>query len=310
METHSSLVFLTRDRAWKLKKPVRLGHVDQSTLAARERLCREELRLNRELSGRLYRGLRPLVQRADGSLALGGKGRIIDWIIEIVRLPAADMLDKGLANGPPPTTTEITAVGLVLVGFYQGRDPMPEAGDLFLDRLFHDSRVAAEHLREMAQKAGLRVPDVVLDLAGRAIRRCRTEIMDRARRGLLIDGHGDLRAEHVCLTDPPIIFDRLEIDASLRIVDPYFEVGALGIECALLGGDWIGAHLLGALDAACPPPSARLQATYGLVACLTRARFAVDHFRDPVVPTPQKWRDRAQDYLLAASDLVGRLPHD
>lgn len=70
IETHASYVFLTRERAWKLKKPVRLLHIDQRTLAARAHLCREEVRLNRELAGSVYRGVVPLVERPDGGLAL------------------------------------------------------------------------------------------------------------------------------------------------------------------------------------------------------------------------------------------------
>lgn len=306
IETHSSLVFLTRDRAWKLKKPVRLIHVDQTPLAARERFCREEVRLNRQLSGNLYRGVRRLVQTADGALELGGEGRTVDWLIEMGRLPAAEMLDRRLANGPRPTTEEIAAVINVLARFYRDRDRLVDSGEVFLTRLLQDSQVAVNHLREMAPTAGLRVMDAVLDFARPAISRSRNEILDRAKAGLLVDGHGDLRAEHVCLIQPPVIFDRLETEAELRIVDPYFELGALGIECGLFGEDWIGPQLCSGLDPAFPPPSPRLMATYGIVACMTRARFAIDHFRDDGLQDPWKWRDRVEDYLRAAARLVER----
>lgn len=304
IETHSSVVFLTRDRAWKLKKPVRLIHVDQTTLASRESLCREEVRLNRDLSGDLYRGLSPLVQLADGTLALGGKGRIVDWLIEIVRLPAADMLDQRFAKGPLPNVAQIAKVSDVLAGFYRAQDPVPGAARTFVDRLLQDSRIAADHLREMAPKAGLHVPGAVLEFARPAIRQWQAEIMRRAERGCLIDGHGDLRAEHICLTDPPVIFDRLETDAGLRVVDPYFEVGALGIECELLGAGWVGPQLLEGLSSTFPPPAPGLLKTYGVVACLTRARLAIDHFRDAEIATPEKWRMRAEDYLRTAAHLA------
>ena len=118
-KTHASLVYLTRDRAWKLKKPVRLMHVNQVSLAARARLCREELRLNRALSGDVYRGLTPLVLRADGSLALGGAEQVVDWLIESVRLPETEMLNRRLICGPAPKSAEIKALCDTLVGFYR-----------------------------------------------------------------------------------------------------------------------------------------------------------------------------------------------
>ena len=126
-ETHASIVCLTRDRAWKLKKPVHLMHVDQRSLASRERYCREELRLNREMSGAVYRGLTALVQRPDGTLSLGGAGRIVDWVIETQRLPATEMLDSRLATGRAPVPAEIDALADVLIGFYRGRAPLRDA---------------------------------------------------------------------------------------------------------------------------------------------------------------------------------------
>ncbi len=308
IETHASLVFLTRDRAWKLKKPVRLVHVDQRALAARERLCREEVRLNRELSGNVYRGLVPLVQHPDGALALGGEGHVVDWLIETVRLPAAAMLDRRLAVGPAPGVAEIDALCDVLLAFYRRRAPAPMDGGAFYRRVLKETGIATKHLREMAAAADIQVSAHVLDRAARAVSGCRREMLRRARAGLLIEGHGDLRAEHVCLIEPPVIFDRLEIDSALRRVDPYFELHALGVECRLLGGGWIGGHLLDRLAGAFPPPSDQLLSVYGLVACLTRARFAVDHFRDRIVPTPEKYRARTLAYLAAAGETIDAAP--
>jgi len=308
IETHASLVFLTRDRAWKLKKPVHLMHVDQRSLETRAFLCHEEVRLNRELAGDVYRGLTALVQRRNGAialaLALGGEGRVVDWLIESVRLPAAEMLDRRLGNGPAPRRAEIEAVCDVMTAFYKGREPSP--GDAFHGRLLRDARTALAHLREMAPRSDVQPPAHVLEFAAPAIRRCRGELVERAGLGLTIEGHGDLRAEHVCLTDPPVVFDRLEIDHGLRLVDPFFEINALGLECGLSGADWIRPLLLDRLSEGFAPPSRDLLTAYGVLACLTRARFAVDHFRDSEVSTPGKWRERARQYLGAAARLVAQ----
>ena len=55
-----------------------------------------------------------------------------------------------------------------------------------------------------------------------------------------MDGHGDLRPEHVCLTDPPVVFDCLEFDARLRRIDVADELSFLAMECERLGAGWIG----------------------------------------------------------------------
>ena len=57
IETHISWVLLTRDLAYKIKKPVRLPFVDYGTLEARRGFCEEEVRLNRRLAPSLYLGV-------------------------------------------------------------------------------------------------------------------------------------------------------------------------------------------------------------------------------------------------------------
>ena len=49
-ETHTAVVFLAGDLAWKLKKPVNLGFLDFSTLEARAEACAREVELNRRFA--------------------------------------------------------------------------------------------------------------------------------------------------------------------------------------------------------------------------------------------------------------------
>ncbi len=50
----------------------------------------------------------------------------------------------------------------------------------------------------------------------------------------MIDGHGDLRPEHICLVEPPAVFDCLEFSEDLRRVDMLDELCFLSMECDLL----------------------------------------------------------------------------
>lgn len=304
IETHASFVYLTRDRAWKIKKPVRLMHVDQRSLEARAHLCNEEVRLNRQLAGSVYRGVVPLVQRSDGALALGGAGRVVDWIVEMERLPASSMLHHRLKTGPAPILAEIINVSDRMVTFYRRQHEDAAAGPRYYDRLLRESRTNAAHLREMQEYLGNPLREDVLDFVLPALADCRDEIISRADQGLLSEGHGDLRTEHVCLTDPPIIFHRVEFDHDIRLVDPVAEFNALGIESAFAGAGWIRAILLLRLSQTIPPPSRALLTVYGVINCLTRARLAIDHLRDAEIRTPAKWPARATLYQAAAIGLI------
>ena len=309
IETHASFVFLTRERAWKLKKPVKLAHIDQSDPEARARLCREELRLNRELAGEIYRGLVPLVERTDGDLSVGGEGRIVEWLIEIVRLPAHNMLDQRLRVGPAPRSDEIEAFCDVLIAFYR-RQPRPaDAGPVYFQRLQEQSALNAAHLQEMQQALGAPLREDILDSGIAALEACRPEILQRGADGIIVEGHGDLRPEHICLTQPPVVFDRIEFDHGFRLIDPFDEFNALGIECALLGARWIRAEIMGHLErSAIAAPSPELLNTYSITRYLTQARLAIDHLRDTHVRTPEKWPARARAYLEAAAMLYESKP--
>ena len=60
IETHISIVFLTGEFAYKLKKPVDFGFLDFSTLENRQKFCELEVTLNQRSAPNLYLGVVPL----------------------------------------------------------------------------------------------------------------------------------------------------------------------------------------------------------------------------------------------------------
>lgn len=305
IETHASLVFLTQDRVFKLKKPVCLPHADMRSLPARARLCAEELRLNRAMAGPVYRGLVALVQRRDGALALGGPGRIVDWLVEMERLPKAAMLDHRLTEGPPPQPAEIAAFGRAMIGFYRRQIAPPGVGQTYLARLLRELETDLAHLHEMRAHLPGPLDARMLAAAAQALCACAPAILARGAAGLVIEGHGDLRAEHVCLIHPPVAFDRVEFDHDFRLIDPHAEVLALGIDCRLRGVGWIGPALSAQLHrAGFAAPTPALAGAYQVVHCLTQARLAIDHLRDPAPRTPLKWAPRAGRFLELAKAIL------
>jgi uncharacterized protein len=67
---------------------------------------------------------------------------------------------------------------------------------------------------------------------------------DRVRSGRIVEGHGDLRPEHICSCDPLAIFDCIEFNADFRCLDVADELAFLAAECDFLGADWVGPQLL------------------------------------------------------------------
>jgi uncharacterized protein len=306
LETHMSEVFLAGHRAYKLKKPVRFPYLDFSTLARREAACRAELRLNRRLALDTYRDVVPLVCARDG-LAIGGGegGDVVDWLVVMNRLDENDMLDRVIADGRLHRW-QLDRLAAVLIRFYRHAVPVfiapaVHAAELWRS-LAYNRRVLLDP--RFALPAGLvRTVDAVQRhfLTERAALLAR-----RVRERRIVDGHGDLRPEHICLGDPVRIIDCLEFNARLRMVDPFDEIAYLCVECERLGAAWAGEYLRRRIMHALHDGDSReLFLFYRCHRATLRARLAVAHLLEPTPRTPEKWLPRARDYLrLAAADAV------
>jgi uncharacterized protein len=302
IETHMSYVFLAGVRAYKLKKPVRYPFLDFSTLAARERDCREELRLNRRLAPDVYLGVLPLTAE-DARLSLGGKGEVVDWIVEMRRLPRERMLDQLIA-GDGVKDASIDSLCDTLARFYRGAERSTITPDDYLSRFFDEMRLNRDvltsddfpHRNEATQ---------FLDRLDSRLASSRMMLEARVREGHVVDGHGDLRPEHVCLNRPIEIFDCLEFNAALRQVDPFDEIALLGVECAQLGAPHLLARFVEGLAARLDTPAPEaLVALYGAWRAALRARLSFAHLLEPSARTPEKWAPLAKRYLSIGARLL------
>ena len=75
IETHISLLFLTGNHVYKVKKPVDFGFLDFTSLEKRKLFCEEEVRLNRRLSPDIYLGV-VRITREGNRISLGREGRV------------------------------------------------------------------------------------------------------------------------------------------------------------------------------------------------------------------------------------------
>jgi len=305
IETHMSWVFLTESLVYKLKKPVQYDFLDFSTLEARQKDCEREVGLNRRLAGQVYLGTVPLTRQGDGDLRLGGEGRVEDWLVQMRRLPADRMLDAAIRKGTVDGK-DVQQISQVLTGFYRRSVPLPIRPAKYLRRFENDIQSNLMVLRD--SRYALPTAQVErLAAAQRQFLAAQGGLLEqRAREGRIIDAHGDLRPQHICLTAPPVIIDCLEFNREFRSLDPVDELAYLAMECDRLGAAPIGDKILHCyLEAANDPCPSELIGFYKVFRACLRAKIAVWHTVDHQVPDHQHWLGLARTYL----DLAERYLH-
>jgi len=309
-ETSKSWIFIGQDYVYKLKKPVRDELQDLTSLRARFDNCMTEIDLNRRLAEDTYLKLVRIVRDPCGQLGLGGTAETVDWLIKMRRLPADQMLDVVAvdlprADGDLPTT--IGEIAALLSAFY-AKCPASnlnatELATIILDQqemnfaTLRHAMFKEHHPRFEAVQAAFKT----------AFFKHFNLFEDRVAKGWIRECHGDLRPEHICLTDPPVIFDCLEFNRNLRMVDPFSEIVFLGMEAEVLGVGWIKTALVQGLSSGLSHhPDPDLLALYEAIHAVLRTRLCLAHLLVPNPREPQKWLPLGLRYIeLAERRLFG-----
>lgn len=304
LETHISWVFLTDRHAYKLKKPVRHDFVDFSTCELRRTACEREVQLNRRLAPTVYLGVVPVTRDRRGRLRLGGNGAPIDWLVQMRRLPADKSLDALIRAGRL-APADVDALADRLVRFYRELPPLPVKSESFRRAIqthvvqnFQELRRVEHQLPAgavwRAHAAQLRLLELYPDLWN-----------ERVCDGRVIEGHGDLRPEHVFFVPNPVLIDALEFNVELRQLDVLDEIGFLAMECAALDAAWVGQRVLARYMATTGdvPPATILRFYEAYRACV-RAKVHVLRAAQESPTNAERDRSRAASYLSWANRRV------
>jgi hypothetical protein len=118
----------------------------------------------------------------------------------------------------------------------------------------------------------------------------------RFAEGRIREGHGDLRAEHICLVDPIVVFDCVEFSERLRTVDVASEIAFLAMDLDFLGEPALAEDLVSAYaKAAHDDDLRRLLPFYGCYRACVRGKVETLKSGESEVPP----RERVQARLRA-----------
>ena len=225
--THISHVFLAGDRAYKLKRAVRLPYVDFSEPDRRRAACGRELTLNRRTAPELYERVATVTQGADGSLALDGGGRAVDWLVVMWRFDGDRLLDR-IAERGELSRDLLLKLADAIWDFHRSE---PSAGSA------PDAMTAMSEVIDGIEASFAACPPDAFpgDDAARLVADCRGRLSrtaellrQRQAEGKIRHCHGDLHLRNICLIgDKPVLFDCIEFSDALATIDVLYDLAFL-----------------------------------------------------------------------------------
>lgn len=226
IDTHISAVFLAGDRAFKLKRAVRLPFLDFSTLEARKQACEAELDINRRLAPALYHGLVAVIRGPDGRLTLGGRGEPVDWLVEMNRFDQDTLFDR-MAQDGKLTRERIIEVTDAIARFHaEAPVRMANGGEAGL-RWTIDTNATSFAAFVPAVFDGA-AADRLTERSLQALAEARALLEARRAEGRVRRCHGDLHLGNICLfDDTPTLFDAIEFSDDIACVDVLYDFAFL-----------------------------------------------------------------------------------
>lgn len=304
IETHMSWVFLTDGCAYKMKKPVCHDFLDFRTADARRHYCEEELRLNRRLAPEVYLGVVALALDAAGRLQLGGDGTAVEWLVKMRRLPTRHMLDYEILHGTA-SREDIRRIAARLADFYRSSTPYCIDPAEYRSRFLRQIDSNLQELSLPAYQLTLAQVSQICEAQRTVVQKMADMLDDRVQAGRIVEGHGDLRPEHICLRPELAIIDCLEFSRDLRAVDAVDELSFLALECERLEAADLGIALLRDYqEISGDRPATALVHFYQSYRASMRAIIAIRHLNEEKFRYSPQWPHRTRKYLQLAEQHI------
>ncbi len=232
-ETHISWIFLTGLYAYKIKKDLKFGKIlDFSTLESRKRFCQKEIKLNRILCGRMYKGLVKIVGDNNDNIRitnLGHKGKPLEYAVRMIEIPQRYRMDNLLSIGKVNLRT-IDRLVETLVKFHfttRTNTKIKNHGQpKFIKKKINENFSTISKLANVDPK----FEKTLIAF----IEKNNNLFFHRIREDKVRDIHGDLYLKNIFIVQNRFyLYDRIEFNDSLRYADVAEDVAHLSMDLDL-----------------------------------------------------------------------------
>jgi len=240
VETHISYVFLTEDKVYKVKKNVNFGFLDFSRLKLRKQYCLME----KELNGRFCEGIYGEVMkvaRKEKSFELTeyeNTQNTMEYVVTMKRIPERSFLSYRVKEGII-SVDDMRKTGRHIAGLFAGittdETAAEENGGASVVRFNCE-----ENFSQTESFAGRFTDKLFYEFIKKEtlqfLEKHQDVFASRVKEGFVVNGHGDLRAEHVFFDGGKVgLIDCIEFNKRFRYNDVVSEAAFICMELDELG---------------------------------------------------------------------------
>ncbi len=304
IETHISLVFLTGDYVYKVKKPVNFGFLDFTTLEKRQDYCQQEVTLNRRLAPRLYLGVVPITEE-NGQISVEGTGATVEVAVKMKQMPEDFLMDRLLKKNEI-TPHMLEAVSATLARFYAEAETNDRIQSFARpERIKQDTDENFEQTEEyIGVTLSRETYQEVREKTNRFLQTQREVFDQRIREERIRDCHGDLRLEHIFWGEEISIFDCIEFNERFRYTDVAADISFLAMDLDYHGREDLSDHFVHSyMRESGDHGLTRLLDFYKCYRAYVRGKVESFRLKDPSISSEGKQEalERAQRYFHLAS---------
>lgn len=224
IQTHGAIIFLHETEALKIKRAVKYDYLDFSTPAQRQEMLQREVDLNSDAAPGMYHDVVPLTCAADGTVALDGTGRIIEWVLRMTRFPAEAEL-SGLAERGAFDDRLSNSLGHSIADYHRKAEHRAEDSRVLIREIIEE---LGREMAGMHRQLGAGLVRDFLHATEAGLWRVDELLKDRSQAGWVRRCHGDLHLRNLVMWhDAPTPFDALEFDERLGTCDVLYDLAFL-----------------------------------------------------------------------------------
>jgi len=240
LETHISYVFIKDDYVYKVKKGVDFGFLDFSSKKKRRAMCLLEKELNGRFSEGIYLDVHKIARREKSFELVNFDSTLLtlDYCLKMKRIDDDAFLSNRVASGEA-TPKDAVQIGENIAKLFKGikTDVYSAKENGSFDIVKFNCEENFQQTEGFLDKFIDKKSSKFIEKQTMKFLADNSELFDkRVEDGFVVDGHGDLRLEHIYINGDEFgLIDCIEFNRRFRYNDVVSEIGFLSMEVDQMG---------------------------------------------------------------------------